>query len=610
MKKTTALFTLLLALFLVSGNLKQTSAAEGTTLKPEAVYEYDYESLAVDATADDIFNDQHLMWFNSMISAKIVEVEGGKQLRYTVEDVDGSGFTQFGGFGTGDIGNLQKLEGGKKYHLSLYVNMDEAEEGSVLYIEYQAMDWIGVKVSKGHVEACNPSTVSNLTYVNNVLEFDFIGYAHGSDMNKGWIKLTGQNMYVYDQIYLDDFAISKIVETGASFTQDFENMTVGSAATPTGTNIANVWNADAQSVTIAEADGNKYLSISHTTDAYAWPKFYLNNLPLVSGEEYCLEFDILSHNFDEFYICYPDSGVAERTYNYSPTAFLNGGGDATLGATTFDGTHVTLVFTPSDSFGGFWNQFALIAKQTGTMDLRIDNVKITKTSLMESAAKSIAANISEVTLCVGKELSAEGLEVTLTRNNDQTRVLVADEYVVDASAVNKDLAGEYPLVISIVDEFGKTVSTTVTVKYVAHTEVVDAAVAATCTEKGKTEGKHCSVCNEVLVAQEEVAALGHTEVVDAAVAATCTEKGKTEGKHCSVCNEVLVAQEEVAIVDHADVDADNKCDSCGKVLQEETPTPDPSNPLAGCLGSVGATLFGLFALTGATIFIAKRKREE
>ena len=86
-----------------------------------------------------------------------------------------------------------------------------------------------------------------------------------------------------------------------------------------------------------------------------------------------------------------------------------------------------------------------------------------------------------------------------------------------------------------------------------HTEVIDAAVAATCTEAGKTEGKHCSVCNEVLVAQEEVAALGHTEVIDAAVAATCTTAGKTEGKHCSVCNEVLVAQEDVAALGHTEV---------------------------------------------------------
>ncbi|MBQ9991804.1 MAG: hypothetical protein IJP33_00055, partial [Firmicutes bacterium] len=83
-----------------------------------------------------------------------------------------------------------------------------------------------------------------------------------------------------------------------------------------------------------------------------------------------------------------------------------------------------------------------------------------------------------------------------------------------------------------------------------HTEVGDAAVAPTCTATGLTAGSHCSVCGEVLVAQEEVAALGHTEVVDAAVNPTCTATGLTEGKHCSVCGEVLVAQEEVAALRH------------------------------------------------------------
>ncbi len=83
-----------------------------------------------------------------------------------------------------------------------------------------------------------------------------------------------------------------------------------------------------------------------------------------------------------------------------------------------------------------------------------------------------------------------------------------------------------------------------------HTEVVDEAVAPTCTTTGLTEGKHCSVCGTVTAAQEVVDALGHTEVVDEAVAPTCTATGLTEGKHCSVCNEVLVAQTVVDATGH------------------------------------------------------------
>ncbi|MBQ7654310.1 MAG: hypothetical protein IJS17_04485, partial [Clostridia bacterium] len=61
---------------------------------------------------------------------------------------------------------------------------------------------------------------------------------------------------------------------------------------------------------------------------------------------------------------------------------------------------------------------------------------------------------------------------------------------------------------------------------VNHTPVTDSAVAPTCTETGLTEGSHCSVCGEVLTAQETVEALGHSWGEWAVTtAASCTEAG-------------------------------------------------------------------------------------
>lgn len=81
-----------------------------------------------------------------------------------------------------------------------------------------------------------------------------------------------------------------------------------------------------------------------------------------------------------------------------------------------------------------------------------------------------------------------------------------------------------------------------TIDKIAHDEEIISAVAATCTAKGRTEGKKCKVCGTVMVAPAEIAMIPHTEVIDEAVLPTCTTDGKSEGKHCSVCGYVIVAQ--------------------------------------------------------------------
>ena len=123
---------------------------------------------------------------------------------------------------------------------------------------------------------------------------------------------------------------------------------------------------------------------------------------------------------------------------------------------------------------------------------------------------------------------------------------------------------EYTYNSDTIDANGHTYSTTIT--------------APTCTAVGFTTHT-CSVC-EYAYNSDTVAANGHTEVVDAAVPATCTIAGKTEGKHCSVCNEIIVAQTEIPALGHEFKDY---------VYNNDATTTADGTETATCTRGCGAT---------------------
>ena len=71
--------------------------------------------------------------------------------------------------------------------------------------------------------------------------------------------------------------------------------------------------------------------------------------------------------------------------------------------------------------------------------------------------------------------------------------------------------------------------------------------APTCTEQGNIAFWHCLICDKYYNDANATMEID-TVVVDEAVQPTYDSKGLTEGKHCSVCGEVIVKQEEIPML--------------------------------------------------------------
>ena len=144
-------------------------------------------------------------------------------------------------------------------------------------------------------------------------------------------------------------------------------------------------------------------------------------------------------------------------------------------------------------------------------------------------------------------------------------------------------------------------------------------VSATCTAPG-IQVRICGVCGKV--EEEAIPQLPHTEEILPGKAATCTEEGLTEGKRCSVCGAILVAQETIppttgahtwsawTLVRAATCEKEGleqrKCTVCGAVEEKTLPATEhryTTQPAINPSCAIPGRTAGVYCATCGKVFV-------
>ena len=157
--------------------------------------------------------------------------------------------------------------------------------------------------------------------------------------------------------------------------------------------------------------------------------------------------------------------------------------------------------------------------------------------------------------------SASGAHVYLYAENDGVRGWI-DKGTLDKSLVTLIAQNDLNLALKIEWDAESVPNITEIIRFTEevvceHVEEVIPAVAPTCTETGLTEGKKCSICDEILVEQDIIPALGH-EYTAVVTEPTCTKSGYTT--YTCRCGDSYVA-DYAAPLGHNVVDG--VCTNCG-----------------------------------------------
>lgn len=220
---------------------------------------------------------------------------------------------------------------------------------------------------------------------------------------------------------------------------------------------------------------------------------------------------------DAFRDCYAIDTIYFNAIEMSDLAYSNGvffhAGGKTRGIKVIIGSTVTKIparlFFPTSTYGASEHKitsviFANDSNCESIGDDAFHNCQLSSIQLPDSVKtigyRAFAVNHDLLTIDIGNNVTSIGGNAlyncwSLTTINFKGTV---EEWTL----IDKVSSWDYPTKEYIIYCTDGVICKT-------HTEVIDEAVAPTCTETGLTEGKHCSVCNAVLVTQKTIAALGH-----------------------------------------------------------------------------------------------------